>query len=577
MPTPASKRRIAAATSAIMYNPGLVDCMLSFLVGQGLFVATVSKLWLQSYARAVAESSRAPIETPYRAAFESASRILVAVHSYKLILDNDEVLYLAGLCADAKTLRRAFALGMPMSSAVVEGAAESGRLSTLQCVHCTEHCPLPDDVAAIAARLGDIPMLTGLLSMGHELQHGAMEAALTAGHINVMEFLREKGCKVDPFEYDRAANAEVAQWLYEHKGISSIAQLQRMSYKAAALGRLDVLLFTREKGVPFTEDTMSYAAEGRDHAIPTMQYLLDQGCLMDIDECYKAGAIAGTVHVLEWLTHEHGAVFDEDLLEVAAREGHINVCAYLRQLGCPWDAAACTAAVSRQKFDMLKWLVLQGCPVETEACTSAARHDDLTMLKFLREHNCPWNASTFTAAVWSWSKSMATLEYLHEQQCPWSVQTLATASELSIVQWLRERGCPWDASVCTSAAVDCDIDTLQWLHSNGCDMDTTQILYACIEQMPELVDNDEFAAVLQWVIDTCGTTVWSAEVLTNALSMCGALGFKKGAIWLREHTSVQFPELLYYENGANSAVWTDTMIAWARDEGCTSLVPQMLD
>jgi hypothetical protein len=67
------------------------------------------------------------------------------------------------------------------------------------------------------------------------------------------------------------------------------------------------------------------------------------------------------------------------------------------------------------------------------------------------------------------------------------------------------------------------------------------------------------------------------KTLTTTLSKCGAYDYQKGAIWLREHTSVQFPELLYYENGTNSAVWTDTMIAWARDEGCTSLVPVMLD
>jgi hypothetical protein len=87
MPTPAAKRRIAAATGAIMCNPGLLDATFSYLVGQGLFVAAVCKQWQQSYARATVNISKDPNVTLHRAAFESASRILVAVHSYNLDLD----------------------------------------------------------------------------------------------------------------------------------------------------------------------------------------------------------------------------------------------------------------------------------------------------------------------------------------------------------------------------------------------------------------------------------------------------------------------------------------------------------
>jgi hypothetical protein len=358
MPTPAAKRRIAAATSAIMYNPGLLDATFSNLVGQGLFVTAVCKQWQQSYARAAVKTSKDPHETLYRAAFESAPRILVAVHSYKLDLNNDEVLHLAGLHADAKTLRRAFALGMPMKSAVVTGAAESGRLSTLQCAHSLEKCPLPKNIAAIAARLGDIAMLAWLLRTGNVLLRGdTMRAALIAGHIDVLDLLHEVKCEEDAFACDSVANAEVAQWLYENKSMRSKAELKRISYSAAEAGKLDVLQWTKQKGVPFTTKTMEHAAGAvnhHHHAIPTMQYLLHQGCPIDTDDCYSAAVVKGSVHVLEWLTQEHSAVFAEESLQVAAYEGHIDVCAYLRQQGCPWTAAACTAAVSRQKFDMLK-------------------------------------------------------------------------------------------------------------------------------------------------------------------------------------------------------------------------------
>jgi hypothetical protein len=557
-----------------MGNPGVVDCMLSFLVGQGLFVSAVCKPWQESYARAVAKSSRAPNETLYIAAFESASRILVAIHGYKFIFD-DKNSYLAGLHADAKTLRRAFALGMPMNSAVATGAAESGRLSTLQCAHSLEKCPLPNNIAAIAARLGDIAMLAWLLSIGHKLQGGTMKAALAAGNINVLDFLHEKECQLDGFAYDNAANAEVAQWLYVRKGMSGRVELQRANYTAAEQGKLDILHWTREKNVPYTNVTMRYAASAGTKAIPTMQYLLSEGCIMDTDDCYSAAVTQGSVDVLEWLTQEHNATFSEDSLEVAASEGHINVCIYLRQQGCAWDAAACTAAASCEHFDALKWLVEQGCPLEADACTSAARSDTLDMLKFLRLHNCPWNASTFTAAVWH--ENMVVLEWLFEQHCPWSVATLAAANSLSSVQWLHQRGCPWDASVSTAAASKCNLDILQWLYSNGCDLDTEALLQRCLQQMHAYANVDNYAAVLQWVKDTCGATTWSSETLTTMLSMCGAYGSKNGAIWLRTHTTAQFPELLYFESGDNSAQWTDTMVAWARAEGCISLVPQMLD
>jgi hypothetical protein len=70
----------------------------------------------------------------------------------------------AGLHADVETLTALLELGMPLTDAVVNAVALSGRLNILQHLFTKHHCPLavPDVLSFNAARSGSIIMLDWL-------------------------------------------------------------------------------------------------------------------------------------------------------------------------------------------------------------------------------------------------------------------------------------------------------------------------------------------------------------------------------------------------------------------------------
>jgi hypothetical protein len=62
---------------------------------------------------------------------------------------------------------------------------------------------------------------------------------------------------------------------------------------------------------------------------------------------------------------------------------------------CPWDAAACRAAVESGHLEALQWLRAQDppCPWDYTACNEAADSGNLVELQWLRAQTppCPWN------------------------------------------------------------------------------------------------------------------------------------------------------------------------------------------
>ena len=161
----------------------------------------------------------------------------------------------------------------------------------------------------------------------------------------------------------------------------------RTSEWAAMCGRLEVLKWLRSKGCPCDEVTYAYAAT-RGH-LEVLKWLRSEDCPWDEWACSQAAGY-GHLEILKWLRSE-GCPWSEVTCAGATIPGHLEVLKWLRSEGCPWDRDAYAFAATYGHLEILKWLRSKGCPWDEKACSGAATYGHLQVLKWLRSEGCPWD------------------------------------------------------------------------------------------------------------------------------------------------------------------------------------------
>ena len=133
----------------------------------------------------------------------------------------------------------------------------------------------------------------------------------------------------------------------------------------------------------------------------------------------------GHLHVLKWMAEIVSTqAWDVWTFAYAAKGGNMAVCAFLREVGCPWDELACSSAAFGGNLRMLQWLRQHGCPWDATTCSAAARGEPgghLHILKWAHQNGCPWDRETCRAA---WRCKSGPGDVLH---------------------WAIANGCPHDA------------------------------------------------------------------------------------------------------------------------------------
>ncbi|KXZ51830.1 hypothetical protein GPECTOR_11g27 [Gonium pectorale] len=162
-----------------------------------------------------------------------------------------------------------------------------------------------------------------------------------------------------------------------------------------------------------------------------------------VQSCTIAAARRGHLHVLVWLLEALGpeaVTLDAELFSVGAESGSMELLAWLRQRGCPWDAGAYSGAAVSGCEAALEWLAERACPMEAsgQPYIRACHNGDVATVRCLRRLGVPWGpvGGVFVAAVWG-----------HFLPAP-----------LPMLRWLLEEGCPVDyeaarEAVCESGAV----------------------------------------------------------------------------------------------------------------------------
>jgi hypothetical protein len=377
---------INSSSSNPLNHAGILEVVMGNLLGQGLYVTTISKGWRACYEKLV--DSKGPRRsnphvhsstcTSYAAVFASPARLLWAHDSrWKLLICPgrfgpwsqellDRVQRCIGRFADIATLQIAHQRGLPWTPLVARGGALSGDATKLAWLCDEQHCPLPDDIVDDAAGGGSVEMLQWLKQKSFAFsRHSTYTAARRPHNIPVLQYLQNEGCEWDNYVCSAAAEAgdlEQLKWLHQHGA-------------------------TLRSSVP------------------------------------GSAACNGMVNILDWW-QQQGFEFDCHVMEQAAQYGQLQACKWLHCAGCPWSIRACFTAVDSGYIETLQYLHENGCPWDDTRMIDAAVnaiYSNVNILQYLWEQSVQPDVAKLT-------------QYLKD---------IGAFDKLAIAQWLRQHGAQW--------------------------------------------------------------------------------------------------------------------------------------
>ncbi|GFR41345.1 hypothetical protein Agub_g1959 [Astrephomene gubernaculifera] len=414
--------------------------------------------------------------------------------------------------------------GCPWSEHAVYAAASSGHVGLMHWLILQR--PSDDEPldylyvlhgAAEGCKLGELQRLlhewqaAGLLEEEQEEEWKPFMLAAAAGSATAdwqakVAWLEAQGFPQSPNASAAAGTCSDAlarlTWL-QGKGYPLVtAAASRVTERGAA----DALRYLLERGV-WPADTAVHAAAVRGH-LDVLVLLIGQGYPLTRDLAFIA-ASGGHVSTVTWLLEtveqqqpeqqqpeEHPLLHGKYLFRAATQSGNLGLMSWLRQRGCPWDAAAYGFAAEAGSEEALEWLAHSGCPREPEDVFTAAvppyamaaNHGDLATMQCLRRLGWPWDpaGATFTACV-------------RQEQCP-----------PPVLAWLVAEGCPvdWEAAVATVAKRmafaesrwhQCAREAWEWLRAHSGSEWWQQRQFGSLEEaMERVLEQAREEAVAEW-------------------------------------------------------------------------------
>lgn len=191
-------------------------------------------------------------------------------------------------------------------------------------------------------------------------------------------------------------------------------------------------------------------------------------------ETIDAAARTGDVVALAWALEAGGRREARYACAAAAVHGRIDVLAWLRERGCPWDGTTCLKAAAAGHLHVLKWAYARGCPERAKLiCPTAAAHGHLHVLVWARANGArryKWGDASVAAAA---GGHVHVLDWAAARGCPlleeraWRVA--ADAARVNVLDWLLARvGPPPSPSTLYQRALDFDNQiTADWLREHG--------------------------------------------------------------------------------------------------------------
>ncbi|PNH05840.1 hypothetical protein TSOC_007861, partial [Tetrabaena socialis] len=233
-----------------------------------------------------------------------------------------------------------------------------------------------------------------------------------------------------------------------------------------------------------------WQAAAKPDALPRLQWLRQRGYPFSQEVAHSAAG-GGNMEALQYVLVQGGVNYaDGGLMDSAAQGGHVAIMEVLHARGVPAGSRAIERAVGGGHLPAVAWLVERlgaDTALTVGVFKDAVEAGSMALMVWLRERGCPWDAAVFAAAARHGSEEQ--LEWLAEQGCPMGDNGLpygeaVCAGDLAILRCLRRLGCPWrtDGSTFTSILkwLNYDLEdhvkcALCWLLDQGCPVDWDQV------------------------------------------------------------------------------------------------------
>lgn len=297
----------------------------------------------------------------------------------------------------------------------------------------------------------------------------------------------------------KAGHLDLAKWLFDRDGRTSVSIIEHWSVIAAGNGDLQMVQWV----CSLAEDANVWKA--LDEAVikchlNVVQWIMKhprkvdnslhtamETCARDVDKLLvvrlDGPATSGRLDVVEWLLQhyaDHCCVNGGDL--DAVRQGHFGIVRLLRMnnvKGC--SNRVLRAAAEGGHLDIVKWLYENGTEIQpgfaNNATNTAATNGFLDVVKWLQE-NTSERTTTLAIDGAAANGHLDVIQWLHESHdagcTSFSMDQAAADGHLDAVKWLHvhcTEGC--SATAMNLASINGHIDTVKWLHNNRHEVCTT--------------------------------------------------------------------------------------------------------
>jgi len=252
-------------------------------------------------------------------------------------------------------------------------------------------------------------------------------------------------------------------------------------------------------------------------------------------------------------------------LKVTDFVGSVEMLAWAKDNGCPWESRTCAAAGGR--LDVLQWARKYHCPWDERTTVFAARGGHLEVLKWAREHSCPFTRvrGVLRPASCGWSCAARVERVLHV--CHAAGVGQGERVSVGLVD-LRTRssgrapggadmgagaGCQWGERTCRYAAEGGHLEVLRWARAHGCLWEELRMLVRAAE--------GGHLAVLKWLQELGALQDCPWDHTGNIADCRGHLDVLK---WARAHGC---PFERWTSNRAAGGGHLDVLM-WLREVSC---------
>lgn len=324
--------------------------------------------------------------------------------------------------------------------------------------------------------------------------------------------------------------------------------------------------------------------------------------------CQRAAG-RGNQQILDYIYEHHPNCLGRiNIVNEAAKAGHLTVVKWLFERGCQWNKSICECAAesgnlelvkwvidridgeqyipdimtlqyatTSEHFEVLKWLQQNGMPPEKLIfpCGFAAKDGRMDLIKLYRDIGCPWDIWMFSHAaegghldILKWLKdqldndelTLATVDYA--TVCTHAQVHAASKGHLIVLEWLIDNGCLWDKRSCVVAARGGHLHILKWLKENGCPSDNERVSMAAAE--------GGHLEILEWMKQSSKENGCGIHDMDNKITACikaasgGHLDILK---WLEQEGALVLdsPAITYAAQNGHFDV-----VKWLYDVGCSS-------